>query len=109
YTRPKPHQLGRALDPVQARRSLARAAVIRSLDRVGCGTRSSSSYIEDESMWELDDIATTMSIRLPIAPIIVCGTKMVNVEDGGYESAFTRWSTVHGTESPPVEAIAEAF
>lgn len=39
--------------------------------------------IEDGSMWEVDDIDTIYSsLWLPISEVIVCGSKMINVDDG---------------------------
>jgi len=38
--------------------------------------------LEDGSMWEVDDVDTvTTSIWLPVSEVVVCGTKMINVDD----------------------------
>ena len=39
--------------------------------------------LEDGSIWEVDDVDTvTTSIWLPVSEVIVCGSKMINVDDG---------------------------
>lgn len=39
--------------------------------------------LEDGSLWEVDDVdIVTTSIWLPVSEVIVCGGKMINVDDG---------------------------
>jgi hypothetical protein len=55
--------------------------------------------LENGSMWEVDDIDTaTTSIWLPVSEIIVCGNKIINVDDN--ESAAV--TPIHGGEDTRV-------
>jgi hypothetical protein len=68
--------------------------------------------LENGTLWEVDDVDTvTTSLWLPVSDIVICGTKMINLDEG--ESAHVvplneRGSTLGGTSRPSYSVEASA-
>jgi hypothetical protein len=65
--------------------------------------------LEDGSLWKVDDVNTvTTIIWLPVSGVLVCGAKMINVDDG--ESAIvTRIAPVRAIDNRAVETGPQAY